>query len=318
MSMSDVSARPSKSALLFAYIILYIVWGSTYLAIRFSVETIPPFFSGGVRFLTAGTLLFVFRSLQTGERPTPSNWLYGLSGGLLPFTVTYGLLTMAERVVPSSITALIIALEPLWFCIIGWLCYNGPKPTAYNYIALALGFTGTAMLVIGDPGADFSLNSGYMIWIFAIFISTFTWVFGAFVSKNPKIHGDPLMASGMQMLGGGGAMMIIQLTRTAVMGELINISAISLRSASALIYLIFFGSIVTYSTFLWLLRVEPASRVSTHTFVNPIVAIFLGWLLGGEKMHMGMFLGAPLIIASVLLMIWNPCASVAEAPAGGD
>lgn len=304
--MSDLSRRPSKSALFLAYTVLYIVWGSTYLAIRFSVETIPPFFSGGLRFLTAGTLLVVFRSLQTGKKSTLSNWRYGLASGLLPFTATYGMLTMAERVVPSSITALIIALEPLWFCIIGWLYWKGPKPTILNYIALALGFTGTAVLVIGDPNANFSLNSGYTIWILVIFISTFTWVFGAFISRNPKIHEDSLMAAGMQMLGGGAAMMIIQLIISAVTGEVVDIAAISLRSASALIYLIFFGSIVTYSSFLWLLRVEPASRVSTHTFVNPIIAVFLGWLLGGETVHMGMLLGTPLIIASVLLMIKNP------------
>lgn len=230
--MSDVQPRPAKVALLAAYAVLYIVWGSTYLAIRFSVETIPPFFSGGVRFLVAGTLLFVFRSLQTGKKTTAVNWRYGLAGGLLPFTVTYGILTMAERVVPSSITALIVALEPLWFCIIGWLCYKGPKPTIFNYIALALGFSGTAMLVIGDPSADFAMNYGYSFWVFAIFLSTFTWVFGAFVSRNPKIHEDPLLAAGMQMLGGGAAMMIIQLIISLITGETIDLAAISPRSAA--------------------------------------------------------------------------------------
>lgn len=304
--MPEVSPRPSKLSLITAYTVLYIVWGSTYLAIKFSVETIPPFFSGGIRFLTAGALLFVFRTLQTGKKTTMVNWRYAYLGGLLPFTVTYGLLTMAERIVPSSITALIVALEPLWFCLIGWAFYNGPKPTALNYLALVLGFSGTATLVIGDPAADFSMNSTYVIWVLAIFFSTFTWVFGAFISRNPKIHEDSLMASGMQMLCGGATMMVIQLIRTVVTGEVVDIAAISFRSAASLGYLILFGSIVTYSSFLWLLRVEPAGRVATHTFVNPIVAVFLGWLMGGETMHAGMYLGAPLIISSVLLMIWDP------------
>lgn len=313
------ATRPPKAYLLLAYTVIYIVWGSTYLAIRFSVETIPPFFSGGIRFLTAGIILFTLRSIYAGKKTTLNNWRYAYGGGLLPFTITYGLLTMAERTVPSSITALIVALEPLWFCIIGWLCYKGPRPTAASYIALVLGFTGTALLVVGDPSADFSMNSGYIIWVFAIFISTFTWVFGAFVSRNPKIHEDSLMASGMQMLCGGATMMVIQLIISLITGETVNISAISFRSAASLCYLITFGSIVTYSSFLWLLRVEPTSRVSTHTFVNPIVAIFLGWLLGGETMHMGMFMGAPLIIASVVLMIWNPrLARRAEVPPGAE
>lgn len=304
--MQEVSPRPSKLLLVAAYSVLFIVWGSTYLAIRFSVETIPPFFSGGLRFLTAGALLFTFRSLQTGKRATPANWRGAYIGGLLPFAVTYGLLTMAERTVPSSITALIVALEPLWFCVIGWLCYNGPRPALRNYIALILGFTGTVLLVAGDPGADFSINSDYLLWIFAIFISTFTWVFGAFISRSPHIHEDPLMASGMQMLCGGATMMGVQLVISLISGETVDIGAISFRSAAALGYLIIFGSILAYSSFLWLLKVEPAGRVSTHTFVNPIVALFLGWLIGGETMHKGMLMGAPLIIISVLLMLWNP------------
>lgn len=312
--MPEISQRPSKMSLIAAYTVLYIVWGSTYLAIRFSVETIPPFFSGGVRFLTAGTLLFLFRTLQTGKKTTVENWRFAYLGGLLPFTVTYGLLTMAERIVPSSITALIVALEPLWFCIIGWLFYGGQKPTLFNYMALALGFSGTALLVIGDPSADFSMNSNYVVWVLVIFCSTFTWVFGAFISRNPKIHEDSLMAAGMQMLCGGATMMLIQLVRTVAIGEVVDLAAISFRSAASLGYLIFFGSIVTYSSFLWLLRVEPASRVSTHTFVNPIVAVLLGWLIGGEAMHTGMYLGAPLIIASVLLMIWNPRSACGTEP----
>lgn len=317
--LKNTSVSRHKLMIILAYIALYIVWGSTYLAIRFSVETIPPFFSGGIRFLTAGAILFTFRSLQTGKKTTLSNWKYAYAGGQLPFTITYGALTMAELVVPSSITALIVALEPLWFCIIGWICFNGPKPTAVNYFALLLGFAGTALLVIGDPGANFSMNSSYIIWVFVIFLSTFTWVFGAFVSRNPKIHEDSLMAAGMQMLSGGATMMVIQLVISLITGKSVDISAISLRSASALAYLIFFGSIITYSSFLWLLRIEPASRVSTHTFVNPIVAIFLGWVLGGETIHAGMLMGSPLIIASVVLMVWNPrLTRRAEAPSGGD
>lgn len=304
--LKTAPAAPSKISLMLAYAVLYIVWGSTYLAIRFSVETIPPFLSGGIRFLAAGTILLTFRSLQARKKATLSNWLHAYAGGQLPFTITYGALTMAERVVPSSIAALIIALEPLWFCIIGWIFYKGPKPTVANYIALSLGFSGTIMLVAGDPGADFSMNSGYIAWVLVIFASTFTWVFGAFVSRNPKIHEDTLMAAGMQMLSGGVTMMAIQLIISLVTGQSVDFSAISVRSATALAYLITFGSIITYSSFLWLLRVEPASRVSTHTFVNPIVAVVLGWLLGGETMHKGMLMGAPLIITSVVLMIWNP------------
>ena len=304
--MPELAPRRSKLQLIAAYAVLYIVWGSTYLAIRFSVETIPPFFAGGTRFLIAGALLLAFRVLQTGKKMTINNWKHAYIGGLLPFAATFGMLTMAERVVPSSIAALMVALEPLWFCVIGWLFFKGPKPTIFNYIALLMGFAGTALLVVGDPNADFSMSSNYTIWILVIFISTFTWVFGAFISRNPNIHEDSFIASGMQMLCGGATMMVMQLALSLVTGEAVNISAISFRSAAALIYLIIFGSIIAYSSFVWLLRVEPAGRVSTHTFVNPIVAVFLGRLLGGEAVHAGMLMGAPLIIGSVILMLRDP------------
>ncbi|MFA7652079.1 MAG: EamA family transporter, partial [Synergistaceae bacterium] len=139
--MSPVGmSKPSKAVLIFAYLMIYIIWGSTYLAIRFSVETIPPFFSGGARFLSAGIMLFAARFLQSGYRTTVQGWKNAFMASLLPFVISYGLITSAETVVPSSIAALLVALEPLWFCVLGWLFFNGERPAKRHYVGIILGF----------------------------------------------------------------------------------------------------------------------------------------------------------------------------------
>ena len=298
--------RPSKAALIFAYLMVYIIWGSTYLAIRFSVETIPPFFSGGARFLSAGIILFAVRRIQSDHRTTLQGWKNAFMASLLPFVITYGLITSAETVVPSSIAALLVALEPLWFCVLGWLFFNGERPAKRHYVAIMLGFLGIFILVAGDPKADFSFESSYLIWVLLLILSGLTWVTGAFISKNPKIHEDSLMSSGMQMLCGGFVMMAIHFLISAFNGNYRAMPSFSDKSVLALIYLIIFGSLVAYSSFLWLMRVEPANRVATHAFVNPVVAVFLGWLLGGEDLSVNMLVATPIIVASVILMIWTP------------
>ena len=298
--------RPSKAVLIFAYLMVYIIWGSTYLAIRFSVETIPPFFSGGARFLSAGIILFAARHIQSGHRTTLQGWKNAFTASLLPFVITYGLITSAETVVPSSIAALLVALEPLWFCVLGWLFFNGERPAKRHYVGILLGFLGIFFLVAGDTKADFSFESSYFVWVLMLIFSGLTWVAGAFISKNPKIHEDLLMSSGMQMICGGAVMMSIHFLFSVFTGNYQSMSSFSDRSVLALIYLIIFGSLVAYSSFLWLMRVEPANRVATHAFVNPVVAVFLGWLIGGEELSVNMLVATPLIITSVILMIWTP------------
>lgn len=303
---SAESKRPSKGMIILAYLLVYIVWGSTYLAIKFSIETIPPLLSGAIRFISAGALLLAVRMVQTGFSTTAEGWKHAFVAGLLPFAVTYGIITTAETVVPSSITALLVSIEPLWFCIIGWLVFKGKRPAKHHYIGIGVGFIGVLALVAGDPNADFSLKSEYTFWIVMIIICSFSWVFGAFISKNPKIHKDAFMSSGMQMLCGGSVMLVSQYGVSFFTGSYPHIGSFSVVSALSLLYLIIFGSLVGYTSFLWLMRVEPANRVSTHAFVNPVVAVFLGWLIGGEELQSSMFAAGALIIISVVLMIWEP------------
>lgn len=298
--------RPSKFSLIFAYAMIYIVWGSTYLGIRFSVQTIPPLLSGGLRFLIAGLLLTGFRLLRGVEMPTLAGWKSAYKAGLLPFVISYGLITTAEVVVPSSVAALLVALEPLWFCLIGWFFFGGEKPRTRHYLGIAFGIAGTYFIVTGDPNAAVSLDLSYLFWIGMLLLSSLSWVCGAFISKDPNIHGDPMMSSGMQMLCGGATLMAVQYAVSAFTGDRPSYSSFSMVSVIALIYLITFGSIVAYTSFLWLMRVEPARLIATHAFVNPVIAVFLGWLLGGEQIHKNMLIATPLVVLSVALMIWEP------------
>lgn len=298
--------RPSKFALIFAYAMVYIIWGSTYLGIRFSVQTIPPLLSGGLRFLIAGVLLTGFRLARGVGRPTLAGWKSAYVAGLLPFVVSYGLITTAEIVVPSSVAALIVSLEPLWFCLIGWFFFGGARPLSRHYLGIVLGIVGTYFIITGNPNSDVSFDAHYIFWVAMLLLSSLAWVGGAFISKNPNIHSDPMTSSGMQMLCGGGTLMILQYIMALFTGNYPDFASFSTVSIIALGYLVTFGSIVAYTSFLWLMRVEPANRVSTHAFVNPIIAVFLGWLLGGENIHQNMLIATPLVVLSVVLMIWEP------------
>lgn len=298
--------RPSRAALVLAYLIVYIIWGSTYLAIRFSVETIPPLLSGGIRFLMAGLILLAVRTAQSGYKTTIEGWKYAFAASILPFAVSYGLITTAEIIVPSSVAGLLVALEPLWFCVIGWLLFKGTKPTKLHYLGIAFGFLGVYFLVSGSRNTDFSMDPSYTFWVFMLLLSGLAWVLGAFISKNPKIHDDPFMSSGMQMFCGGIVLMVTQFVLSICTGRYPSPGAFSSRSAFALVYLIIFGSLIAYTSFLWLMRVEPANRVATHAFVNPVIAVFLGWLIGDESLHLNMLIATPLVALSVLLMVWEP------------
>lgn len=298
-------AAPPKWLVLTAYLLLYVVWGSTYLAIRYSVETIPPLLSGGIRFLAAGAILLPLRIMRTGRPPTAKGWKLAFGASLLPFAVSYGLITSAETVVPSSIAALLVSIEPLWFCLLGWLFFKGMKPLTRHYAGIALGFAGIVVLVAGDPNADLTFQSGYTFWMLVLLLASLTWVAGAFIAANPDIHEDALTASGMQMLCGGAVMTAMQYAVSVFTGKYPEFHAFSAVSAAALAYLVLFGSLVGYTSFLWLMRVQPANRVATHAFVNPVVAVLLGWLIGGEALHINTLIALPLVVVSVVLMVWE-------------
>ncbi len=292
--------RPSRLAILAAYGAIYFIWGSTYLGIRFTVETMPPFLSGGLRFLAAGAALFAWALCRGSERPTTAGWLNAAKLAGIMIFLGYGGVMWAEQVVPSGIAALIISVEPLWFFVLDWLVFKSARPRFKEWAGLALGFAGTLYLAFGEGGASFEAVPGYRIGTVVIFFSTLAWVFGSLLSRKTRIADSTLLGTGMQMLAGG----IFLSAGGLALGEGARflLSEVTLKSWLALAYLSVFGSIVAFTAFVWLLKFEPASRVATHAFVNPVVAVFLGWILGGEQVTSRMLVAAIVIVASVMLI----------------
>ena len=299
-------ARPSKTAVCAAYAAIYLLWGSSYLAVRFSVSSVPPFMTGGLRFLLAGCLLLLICAFRRVEKPALTGWRNAFFASMTTFLLSNGLLLFAEVHTSSSIAALISALEPLWFCLFGWLFFHGPRPGLRHYVAIAVGLAATYFVVSGSSLAGGGTGPGQLLWILMLFGSSFAWVIGNYLSKDLKIHGDPLKASGMVMLCASASFFALQFLLSLATGQWPDCSSFAPSSVLSLVYLAICASLVGYTSFLWLMRVEPASRVSTYAFVNPLTAVFLGWLVAGEHISKSMLIATPLVVLSVVLMIWRP------------
>jgi drug/metabolite transporter (DMT)-like permease len=295
-----MEGKASRLLVLGAYGAIYFIWGSTYLGIRFTLETLPPFLSGGLRFLFAGLVLFGWAWCRGTERPTRAGWLNAAKLAAIMIFLGYGGVMWAEQIVPSGIAALIISVEPLWFFIFDWLVFKSARPRMKEWAGLALGFAGTLFLAFGEGGASFEAVPGYRIGTLVIFCSTLAWVFGSLLSRKTHIADSTLLGTGMEMLMGG----ILLVIAGFALGDWARFipSQVSLKSWLALAYLAVFGSIIAFTAFVWLLKVEPASRVATHAFVNPVVAVILGWALGGEQITSRMLVAAGVVVASVMLI----------------
>ena len=295
------SPKPSPLAYYSAYAALYIIWGSTYLAIGFAVETIPPFFSGSMRFFLAGGILLAWCFARGEERPTADGFRAAFKVAAIMLLGGYGGVVWAQQTVPSSVAALIISIEPLWFVIFDWLFFKSRKPRLPELIGLILGFGGTVFLVADQAGYSLSLSGEHTLGMLIVFAATVNWSMGALYSRRAPIAKSSTLSTAMQMTAGG----VLLLGLSAAAGELgsLSLEAISFKSAASLAYLVIFGSLIGFTAFVWLLRVDRASRVITHTFVNPLVALLLGWSLGGETISAPMLFAAGIIIFSVILII---------------
>jgi drug/metabolite transporter (DMT)-like permease len=298
----DSGIRVSKVTLVACYFAIYFIWGSTYLAISVSIKTAPIFMASGIRFTCAGLFLSALALLRGAEPPTRKNAAIAMKSGALAFCVSYGLLSWAETILPSSSAALIISLEPAWFVLFDWLFFAGARPGRRIILSQAVGICGCAVLVLGEGSSfpDTESTARYAAAAVAVSLSGFAWVYGALLaSKSPASHKNSAMASGLQMACGG----LVLLSISAALGEFNRVRAISRESWLAILYLIVFGSIVAYSAYVTLLRAQPTSRVSTHSFVNPIVAVALGAVIAGETVTIYTAIAAVLIVASVAGLI---------------
>lgn len=280
-----------------AMIAVYIAWGSTYLAIRFAVETMPPFLMAAVRFLVAGALLFIYRRLAGDPIP---RWKEARSAGIVGLFLLLcgnGAVVWAEQTVPSGLAALMVSSSPLWMLSLDAMLPAGKKPPLRAILGILVGFAGVILLIwpAGNGGLLQAAPWGAIALIFA----TLTWAGGSIYSRYAHLPTSPLMGSAIEMLVGGAALVLVG----AVTGEFsqVHLASISTSSLLGLAYLIFGGSLVGYTAYTWLLRVAPTSLVSTYAYVNPLVALVIGALLGHEAFSTRTLVAAGIILSSVML-----------------
>ncbi len=290
MNSTGTHERRRTALLVLAFLAIYVVWGSTYLAIRVAIESVPPLLMMGTRHLVAGALLFAYMRAR-GEAVPVSAWKPALLAGALCFLGGHGLLAWAELRVSSGMAALLVALEPVIMVLLARRARQEGKISGRALAGLALGLAGVAVLMPVHA-------SGETVAAAAVLLGTLCWSLGAIYARGEACGVSSGMYAAMQMLVGG----VLLLAVGSALGERVHVGGVSARSAVALAYLIVFGSIIAFSAYTWLMRVTTAARVGTHAYVNPIIAVWLGWVLGGEAVSGRMLLGAAIVLGSVLLV----------------
>jgi drug/metabolite transporter (DMT)-like permease len=294
----DSRPRPSRTRIALAFAAVYLVWGSTYLAILYAIETIPPFLMAGTRFLVAGGVLYLWARLTGGTRPTKAQWVATAITGILMLAVGNGAVTWSEQRIPSGLAALFVATVALWMVLLEFLRKNGTRPTRLSIIGLLLGFGGVALLV--GPAALTNARDVDVLAALVLIGASLSWAAGSVYSRVLARPASAALGSGMQMLAGGIVLAIVGVS-SGELGQL-DIAAISARSALSVVYLIVFGSLVGFTAYAWLLRVCTPAAVATYAYVNPMVAMFLGWLIAGEEFGPRMIVAAAIILSGVALI----------------
>ena len=288
-----------RARLIAAFAAVYIVWGSTYLAIRFAVETLPPLLMAGARFALAGAILLVWSRLHSGEAaPTRLDWRTGLMSGGLLLVGGNGLVVWAEQRVPSGITALLVAVVPLWMVLLDWLRPRGRRPHPLVFVGLALGLGGLAMLVgpSAGSGSDKTDLAGAMVLVLA----SLSWAAGSLYTQHAPKASSGMNGSATQMLAGGAVLIVAGLLSGE--GSRLDLTHASTRSILGFFYLVSFGSLLGYTAYIYLLGHTSAAKASTYAYVNPVVAVFLGWALAHEAVTTRTVIAAAVILAGVAII----------------
>jgi drug/metabolite transporter (DMT)-like permease len=297
---------PTQAALIAGFAAIYLIWGSTYLGIRVVVETIPPFLMASLRFFVAGGIIAAFIALTRGFKASPRQWRdNALIGGFLCLGGN-GLVSWAEQKIPSGIATLIISVGPLFIVLLDWAAHaifrdnrRGTRPTALTFIGLALGFTGLAVLV--GPDVVRQGVNGLDGWsVLGLIGACLFWGVGMIYTKYAHEPVEPFTGAAIQMLTGGAWLLLVSLLCREPAH--VNLAAISGRSVVAWCYLVVFGSLIGFTTFVWLMKHSTPARVSTYAYVNPIVAVFLGWWILHEPISPRLFTASAIIIAGVAII----------------
>jgi len=292
------AADASRARVLAAFAAVYVIWGSTYLAIRFAIETMPPLLMAGVRFVFAGTLLYTWSRSRGTPAPTRAQWrAAAIVGGLL-FVGGNGAVVVAEQWVPSGLVALIVAAVPLWMVVLDWIWGAGTAPSRRVVIGLVAGFAGVGLLAgspgVGGGGGMELLGGGLVL------AGSVAWAAGSLYSRYAPRPPRPRMWVAMQMLAGGAFLLPL----AAITGEMgaFEPAGVSRKSVLALLYLVVFGALVGFTAYIWLLSTSTPERVGTYAYVNPAVALVLGWALADEPLAARSIVAAMVIVGAVVVI----------------
>lgn len=307
---ADDSGAPARWLVTTAYAALYVIWGSTYLAIRYAVATLPPFMMAGTRFLLAGAILVLWARWRGEARATRSNWRAAAIAGTLLLAGGNGAVVWAEQRVPSGLAALLVAAMPFWMVLAEWVRPGGNRPRVGVAAGIVLGMAGILLLVgpgsLGGTRID-PVGAG------ALVLGSLSWAIGSLYSRHADLPANAIFATGLEMVSGGVALWLVAL----IAGEWWHFdpSRASAASVGGFFYLVVFGSLIGFTAFAWLLRVSTPAKVSTYAFVNPVVAVLLGWAIAHEPVGPRTIVAAAIIVGAVALIT---LAGGKPAPASSD
>jgi drug/metabolite transporter (DMT)-like permease len=301
----NASKQNSRTTFYIAFTAVCLIWGSTYLGVRFAIETLPPLLMAGVRFTIAGCIMFAWARSSGAPMPKWQEWRSASIVGAMLVTFCNGAFTLAMGRVPSSLGALVATSLPIWMVLLDWLRPEGKRPTTGVMVGIALGFSGIVVLV--QPWHFFMQSSGGasshpldMIGFALMFFGTISWAVGSIYARHATLPASPRMTTAVELLVGGVIMLVIALFA----GEIsqVHLEKVSLKSFMAFLYLIVFGSIAAFSAYTWLLQNVSTALASSYTYVNPVIAMLLGATLGGESITPSMIAAMVVIILAVGLI----------------
>jgi drug/metabolite transporter (DMT)-like permease len=293
---TTVARKSHRLRVVLAFLAIYVIWGSTYLAIRFAVETIPPLFTAGFRHLTAGCILLAW-CLARGLRPTWAQIRASIVIGFYFFLIGHGSLHWAERIVPSGLAALLIAVEPIFVFLLSSAASRTWKLSGMLVAGIVIGLGGVAVLLQGTVR---EAKPGATLAAVAILAGAFSWSLGVIYSRRSHLSGNPALLSALSLLSGAAMLIVTAMLAGEARG--FSVTKVTPKSWLALSYLILFGSVVAFSAYNWLLEHYSPTLVATHTYVNPIVAVLLGWLYGGEALTFKVGIAAAMVVGAVVLV----------------
>lgn len=296
MTPAEISKR-NRTRIVVAFAAVYLLWGSTYLFIKYAVETIPPFMLGAVRFVISGAALYALARWRGAPRPDPRDWGIAAVSGILMLGFGNGAVMWAEQTVPSGVVALIVSSVPIWIVLLDWVRPTGRRPRKPVLLGLALGFAGMVILVgpraiIGQGHID-EVGAGVLL------AGSVAWAVGTLVTRRER-PSSPIVFAALQMLAASGAMLVMSF----IMREPASFSlgGVSLRSLLSVVYLVIAGSIIGYTAYVYLLGVVSAAKASTYAYVNPIIAVLLGWAFAREPLGLRTLVAAAVILVGVAII----------------